>query len=401
MDYMETCELLATIKQAETYFADSKITSENSRQLMQDIVDAIKAINLTLFDSQVITNYNFEKFLSEDIPIETFRCEVNSWCSFIDDIITNRKSQANDIDEKFVRLTDYAKYVDADIIFENIKTNLLNLNSNTIAQLAFHYHTFKHMWGDLDISNNVYDVIHDRVSQLKEHLEDFIWLYNRLGDYRSKLVLTNTLYNWITFEYEYLNSMCENNYRDYYDLDLLQCDENDVVVDIGAYIGDSALDYIHTYRKYKKIYCYEITPDTVTALKKNLSPYENVEILNKGCGSKAGKMYLQNDIGAESNTLSDSGNGAEIEVVTLDEDIKEKITLIKMDIEGAEQDALKGCVRHITQEHPKLLICVYHNNRDIWEIPRMITDWHDDYKLYLRSNNRFQVSPTQLVLFAL
>ena len=43
-----------------------------------------------------------------------------------------------------------------------------------------------------------------------------------------------------------------------------------------------------------------------------------------------------------------------IQSTTLDEDINEKITMIKMDIEGSEEKAILGARRHITEEHPKL-----------------------------------------------
>ena len=156
-----------------------------------------------------------------------------------------------------------------------------------------HHQNHDYFWGTLDIKNEKFDVIHDRVNSLTEHREDFIWLYYKLGDYRSKLVLINTLYNWLSFESKYIRDMYENNFKDYYDLDLLSCDENEVMVDIGAYTGDSTLDYITTYRKYKKIYCYEITPESVETMKNNLAEYENIEIVNMGLGAEAGSMFLQ------------------------------------------------------------------------------------------------------------
>lgn len=55
-----------------------------------------------------------------------------------------------------------------------------------------------------------------------------------------------------------------------------------------------------------------------------------------------------------------------------------------MDIEGAELDALKGSERHIKEERPKLAICTYHHYRDLWEIPRLIASYRDDYQFYMR-----------------
>ena len=129
--------------------------------------------------------------------------------------------------------------------------------------------------------------------------------------------------------------------------------------------------------------------------------YSNIEIIQKGVGSENTYMYV-NKMGttdASGNMLGQDGT-KKIQVVTLDDDLSEPVTLIKMDIEGAEQDALKGSVRHIREEHPKLLICVYHNNRDIFEIPKWLYQVRDDYRLFLRSNG-WQYGPSEIVLFAL
>ena len=50
------------------------------------------------------------------------------------------------------------------------------------------------------------------------------------------------------------------------------------------------------------------------------------------------------------------------------DDIKEKITFIKTDIEGAEYSAIKGARNHIINEHPKMAIPIYYGNKDIWRI---------------------------------
>ena len=88
--------------------------------------------------------------------------------------------------------------------------------------------------------------------------------------------------------------------------------------------------------------------------------------------------------------------------MTLDEDITEPISFVKMDIEGSELDALIGAKRHITEEHPKLAVCTYHNNHHIWEVPRLMKACNPDYRLYMRYNgdlNAFLIS--EFVTFAL
>lgn len=75
----------------------------------------------------------------------------------------------------------------------------------------------------------------------------------------------------------------------------------------------------------------------------------------------------------------------EIPVVSMDEALSgQRVTFIKMDIEGSELKALKGAEGIIKQQKPKLAICVYHKPEDIWDIPDYILSLRDDYRLYFR-----------------
>lgn len=406
MLYKQLIEIIGTLEEAAEYLdgVEQEKCLEENAFLIDDMASGIQNVNRELFFCDKTEGFDIAVLLDEikqTGDIDSFCKKVTKWCEFVKGIIEKRQQQPNELDERFISIMDYVQYVEQDDMIEHIKMRLQNMDELKLLSLNYFFQTHSHFWGTLDTKNGKYDVIYDRVKNLKKNRETFIWLYYKLGDYRSKLVLVNTLYNWISFNPAYIQEMHEGNFKDYYDLDLLSCDENEVLVDIGAYTGDSALDYITTYRKYKKIYCYEITPESIEQMKHSLKGYENIEIVNKGVGSEARKMFLQTcALDASTNELNEVGSGIEIEVVTLDEDVKEKVTLIKMDIEGAEKDALKGCIRHIKEERPKLMICVYHNNSDIFEIPKMIMDMRDDYKLYLRSNG-LQWAPAELVLFAL
>jgi FkbM family methyltransferase len=404
MNYQEISELLDTLREAFAYIRcqspDADVSSYS--YLFRDILDAQAQINKTLFLSPRLKDYPTEaklNALSSYADALDLVALLEQWSELITQTLRKRQSFPTNIDAEFDWLMDFVLYVDKETIIQTAKSNLLNNDKEIIKALNFYYQTYHYFWGSLDTEKGIYDVIENRVRTLIEHREDFIWLYHRLGDYRSKIVLLYTLCNWITFNLQYINNMRENNFRDYYDLDLLHCDANEVMVDLGAYTGDSTKDFIDTYHNYRKIYCYEITPKTVDVMKQNLSIYPNIEIRNKGVGSKAGYMYIDSS-NINSTNMLNSSSGKKIEVVTLDDDIPEKITLLKMDIEGSEQDALKGSRRHIMEDRPKLLVCVYHGNRDIFEIPRMILDMREDYKLYLRSNGN-QWGPSEIVLFAL
>lgn len=74
------------------------------------------------------------------------------------------------------------------------------------------------------------------------------------------------------------------------------------------------------------------------------------------------------------------------------------VTFIKMDIEGAELEAIRGA-RHIIQnQHPKLAISIYHKYEDIWTIPSQIMEYDLGYQFYLR---HYSFSDYDTVLYAI
>ena len=62
------------------------------------------------------------------------------------------------------------------------------------------------------------------------------------------------------------------------------------------------------------------------------------------------------------------------------------ISYIKMDVEGAEVQALAGGVRTITQYKPKLFVAAYHYDVDLFRLPQLIWQLVPDYKVYLRKH---------------
>jgi hypothetical protein len=72
-------------------------------------------------------------------------------------------------------------------------------------------------------------------------------------------------------------------------------------------------------------------------------------------------------------------------------------TFIKMDIEGAEMDALRGARETIQKHKPILSICVYHRQDDLWRVPLLIESMAEGYRFYLRPHD---VDGWQLVCYA-
>lgn len=239
---------------------------------------------------------------------------------------------------------------------------------------------------------------------LAEHGQDFRWLFGRLGDEQSRRVLTAVVRSWRLYDEASLKQVIDQKNDDYFDRALLHCDENEVVADLGAYTGDTFLSYVKNYGSmaYRRYYCYEISKDSFDALRKATAPYPRVVLRRKGAGAAPGAMTMTAGADTSANTLA-AGTSAgpdTVEIVPLDRDITEPLTLIKMDIEGMEQAALQGCARHIRQERPKLALSVYHNFEDIWKLPRMIDEMAPGYRFFLRYHGG-DGWPSEITLLAL
>ena len=307
--------------------------------------------------------------------------------------------EENSVDREFWGIYEYFKYVDPDTIYQTIVEVFKALPEGLRIEFLSLPHRYTFLTSKIDYTKEDFSLIRQHVNLMVKEVEKYRWLYEHLSDYRSKKVLNGVIRYWFEFDLNKLHALTETVFFDYYDLDILQCDQNDVMVDIGAYTGDSVLDFIYTYGEYNKIYAYEITPSTYQALQQNVSGYPNVTLVNKGVGNHNGKMYVSGIAYGAGNKISEQGE-TEVEVVTLDEDIKEPVTVIKMDIEGAEKDALLGAKRHIVEEKPKLLISSYHLPEDIFEIPYLIHSIREDYKFYMRFNGHNGIWPCDYVLFA-
>lgn len=307
----------------------------------------------------------------------------------------------NIIDKNFKKIVEEIKSCSEMELYHRIRTKFELIPEETKNSCMNFFNQFSY-WGNLNIKDNVYQEIELKAMELHQHIDDFVWLYQHLEDYRSKRLLYAILNNWYQYDFLETARTKECLFDEYFDLDVIKCNNDEVIVDLGAYTGDSILSYIKNYGEdcYKKIYCYEITPETFEILKKNLLPFPNIECRLKGVGDRYEKMDVENNSASVSaNTLKTHDDG-KIEVTTLDKDIEDSITLIKADIEGFEQKALKGARNHIKNEHPKLLISVYHRNEDLWKIPKMIYEMSKDYKFYLRFNSS-PIYPTEITLLAI
>lgn len=256
--------------------------------------------------------------------------------------------------------------------------------------------SYSHELNDVDVQHyaiNTYEGIFktpfvggatlwDCIVDLKQNLDKYVWLYNILEDQLSKDTLLRIMVYRIFMEIETLNECFVK--RQYFIPDILPKRENAVFVDCGAFDGETVKQFIEVYGEdYQKIYAYEPVPKNYDLVCESLKDYDNVIAFNKGVAGEQAEMRFTSHLADTGNRIHPSGDKV-VPISTIDEDISEPITFLKMDIEGAEQDALLGSKAHIIQDKPQLAICVYHTIQDIWKIPYIIYSFNKYQKFNLR-----------------
>ncbi|MBN1468110.1 MAG: FkbM family methyltransferase, partial [Fusobacteriaceae bacterium] len=231
-----------------------------------------------------------------------------------------------------------------------------------------------------------FNMLIERGKENFKNIDFYDNLFKTFDDELSKNVLCSLLIHNLTGSFCYLNEVYDEASQEYFPNGIIQCTDNEIFVDCGAFHGETVIDFINKYSKYKKIYSYEPEFNNYNKAKMNLESYVDVILINKGVFNKNTTISFFSNRG-DSSRIDKLGEG-KIEVICLDDDIKEKVTFIKMDVEGAERKALEGAKKLILKYYPKLAICVYHKADDLRILYGFIKKININYKFYLRHHSQ-------------
>ena len=177
--------------------------------------------------------------------------------------------------------------------------------------------------------------------------------------------------------------------------------KNKDIIDVGACVGDSAL----VFQKYtdKHIYAFEPTNEGYEALQETISLNNATRIIpiNKALGASASKGQISVYGGSSSLIFDNHTTSHDVEIITLDSFVRERniqVGFIKVDIEGFEQEFLKGAKQTITEQKPAMLISIYHQASDFFEIKPMIESWNLGYRFKVVKATDLSLSD-EIVLF--
>jgi FkbM family methyltransferase len=171
-----------------------------------------------------------------------------------------------------------------------------------------------------------------------------------------------------------------------------------VAVDVGAYIGDTIAHFMRKVRP-SKILAFEGLKSNFEALEKWVKS-ENIDdvatISNAFLGAAPGKVHMNSMIGGvdpRATSRSVGGAGDIVDVSTLDNMLLrelqiDNVDLIKIDVEGADLDVLRGASSILTKSKPAVMVAAYHQKEHIFEIPFYIKALIPDAKIYAGHHDR-------------
>ena len=197
----------------------------------------------------------------------------------------------------------------------------------------------------------------------------------------------------------------------YFDADVVPIPDSDdmVFVDGGAMDLLSSSNFIRYAGKYKRIFAFEPDARCFSQCNKKVLEYQlykdKVVLYKAGLWSEKKEALLTVEKNVGSSFLAVTGrqsvaadDESKIQTCSIDETVGEdRVSFIKMDIEGSELEAINGAAKCIKRDHPILAISIYHKPDDIFTLPQRIKEIDSSYKFSLRA---YHEDFTEVVLYA-
>lgn len=229
-----------------------------------------------------------------------------------------------------------------------------------------------------------------------QNKQDFVDIYQLFQDENSKQTWYSVLMGRCTGNYKYYQAVYTT--PQYFPEKIITFGKEEVFLDIGAFTGDTAEEFIKQCQGcYKKIIAVEPNPLNHLKINEAIAQNTKITLVPKGVSDQKEILFFDSSAGSVATFHPERGDTM-VEVDCIDFFIKEEITFLKMDIEGFELRALHGAEKTIRKWKPKLAICLYHHPKDFVEIVRYIEHLSLDYKFYVRHH---MVSLNETVLYAI
>lgn len=277
-----------------------------------------------------------------------------------------------------------------------VASSAYDLIKNQLKALGYeHIYLFNFAFMDLSYTDKEF---------IYEHMSDFERAFARMADEKSKRIFVNILNYRITKEEKYLTKMqkdVDDEKYQYFDSSLFHFDSQESFLDVGAYIGDTFLAMKNFYTEgWKSYYGFEADHAMFLELRKRTESFdEKIKLYNLAAWNQKETLYFDSIAGSSKMGSEDSDGKIAVSAASLDKVLQgEEISFVKMDIEGAEYQALSDMKNLIRKNQPVLAVCVYHLRDDFYKLTDFIESCvPGTYAYYFR---QYRYTPTETVCYA-
>ena len=219
---------------------------------------------------------------------------------------------------------------------------------------------------------------------LAAHRTELETVHARLADAQSRLVFEALLRYKLSWDIRCLR-VCESDPDEAYTA-FLQLRPGETLVDLGAYKGDTVLDFARRCPDYRAIWAVEPDAYSFRRLQSAAQGLHDCTCVQALAGQAAGTARFCARGGRGSRTAS---RGVSMPVISADALLSGSgASFFNIDVEGAEREALLGAAGTIRRCRPKLLVAAYHRSEDLFTLPQLVFSIRDDYTLYLRHHRQ-------------
>jgi FkbM family methyltransferase len=175
----------------------------------------------------------------------------------------------------------------------------------------------------------------------------------------------------------------------YFPHDLFDIHAKEAFIDCGAFDGDTLRAFLARCEgRFQSIVAIEPDRISFTKLQSYISGLpvtarSGIRAVHGAVGATNGVLRFQDTGDVTSRSRADGDSLVPSNTLSAICE-SQRVSLIKMDIEGAEFEALEGAAPIIARDHPILAVCVYHRQDDLWRLPLLIRRLGADYRLFLR-----------------
>lgn len=229
------------------------------------------------------------------------------------------------------------------------------------------------------------------VDEIFAQKDEVLRCFHSLTDEISRDSFLNIIEYRLSLDRACIKKIMRPKEEEYFDKNIVSLNQNEIFVDGGAYVGDTIAHFLRvTGGRFQAIHSFE--PDVInfSKLERYVSSLADPRIFTypMALGEADDLINFSNE-GALGSRINRSAATA-VKITALDNLLyKFKPTMIKLDVEGWEMEALKGAQKTIVLLLPKLAVCVYHKPADLWQLPLFLEDNYPEFQFFIRHYSQF------------